>query len=198
MLKKIVVLFIILIAFSAQAQTQTVVVVGGGVPAAAGCAADTLTIGDDDPSGASTAGTDAAYLYLSGYVAAETCTIDRIEVDLSDAGSSASVRVAVYADSGGSPTGSKLAQSAAVSTTAGDGNPETLSIDISPAVSMTATTRYWIAVWANNTTMGIYHNGDVANGTGYQESTYNATNDFPDISSFNDWNKQFVVSGYAQ
>lgn len=186
---------IALASFQASAW-MNVGMVGGGVPAAAGCAQDTLTIGDADSSGATEYGIGSDYLHLSGYVAAESCTIDEIRIPITSS-SARNIRVAVYSDSGGAPTGDDLGQSAAV-TTSGAG-AETLSLTISPAVSITASTRYWIAVWQSNAAgVIVYHNGDVANGSYYQAAAYSAAGDFPTISSPTDWDKQFVISGYAQ
>ena len=178
-----------------KAKADIATVGGGGVPAAGGCATDTLTIGDADESGATEVGVDGSYLYFSGYIAAETCTVDEVRIKVSTA-AARNLRAAIYADSAGSPTGDDLGQSAATAT-AGAGL-ETLSLTISPAVSITASTRYWIAIWVSQAGTNLYHNGDVANGTGYTSDAYSASGDFPAVSGYNDWDKQFVAAGYAQ
>lgn len=198
-MKKFIAIFVLLaliVYTSIVMARMTVTTVGGGVPAAAGCAQNTLTIGDNDASGASEFGIDNSYLYLSGYVAVETCTIDEIRIPMTSS-SVRNVRVAVYADSSGAPTGDDLGQSAATATSGA--GAETLSLTISPAVSITASTKYWIAIWESNSSgVIVYHNGDVANSTYRQSAAYSAAGDFPTISEAADFDKQIVVSGYAQ
>lgn len=203
-MKKLILLFLLIpsLCFAGEPlelSWMNVTTVGGGVPAAAGgCAANTLTIGDSDPSGASTTSLTNESVIFSGYVAAQSCTIDEIRLELSNNGTEGYyIRAAVYADSAGSPTGSPLAQSAQVAT-AGTNSAETMSITLSSTVAMTASTRYWIAIWSADPDPSVYHNGDIANGTGYMSATYHATNNFPDVAGFSDWNKQYVVSGWSQ
>lgn len=201
-MKKYIVIALLLVlstAYPAYAR-WTVGAAGGGVAAApAGCVSGTLTVGDDEPGAAGTAEPDGSYLYFNGYVAVTSCTVDTIELELSNAGSTAKlIRAAIYADSEGSPTGAALAQSAETESN-GSGAAQTLTLTLSSGVEITESTRYWIAIWADGGDgLTVYQNGDVANGTGYMSASYHATNNFPTVSGFSDWNKQFVVCGKAQ
>ena len=171
-------------------------IIGGGTPAAppSGCAAGTIAIGDNTAGASKAIGADNVYLYFAGYTAAESCSIDRLRVWIDDHNVSRNIRMGIYANGTNAPTGSPLATSDPVATPGAGGDPISIDCTITP-VAVTASTKYWLALWVHETDINVYDNGDVLNSTGYMEATYSATGAMPTISGFSGWDKQFVGCG---
>jgi len=161
----------------------------------AGCTTGQTIIGDAATT--NNYGLSNNLIYFVRKTAAKSCNLATIVTHFSDAGSTTTFRSAIYADngSGTAPTGDPLGYTAQCNTTAGDGNPEDADCALGSAVSLTASTYYWMGTIANNTT-GVYYGTTSANG--YMSWAYSPTDPFPTIASFSAWNKDWSLSGESE